>query len=421
MLAPPAPTAARLPAPVRRLIAGVAVSSFGTGLTLPFTLILLTEVRGIPLRTTGLLLAVPGVVGLLAVPVSGALIDRLGPRAVLRGALTLQAVGNALLAVARTPAQALPALVLIGAGLGPSFPAVGALLSGLAPGPLAQRAFGVQFTALNASIGLGGLTAATVVDVERPGTFTLLYVANAVSCLVYALAVPAAARAAPRRGEAEDPPTYREVLADRTFRRVCLTSLLFAFTGYAALDAGLPAFARVVGQVSPSVIALVFVVNTALIVGGQLLVVRLLQGRRRSRALAGAALAWAVSWGVLALVPGLPPAGRVAVVLLFGALFGLGETLMAPTLQPLVNALATDRLRGRYNALSSACFSIAFVVSPAVSALLISRDLALVWLALLVAGCLASAVIALALGGRLTPAQDGLTVEADDPAVRLGT
>jgi len=414
------PAADRLPAPVRRLVAAVGVSSFGTGLTIPFTLILLSEVRDIPLRSTGLLLAVPGVVGLAVVPLSGALIDRIGPRVVLRTSLLLQAAGNALLAVATTPLQALGALVLLGAGLGPSFPALSALLSGLVPDPgRQQRAFAVQFTVLNACIGLGGLTAATLVDVERPATFVALYLANAVTFLVYALAVPRPPGGRlPDRG-AGPPPAYREVLADRTFLRVCLTSLLFAFTGYAALDAGLPAFARVVGGVSPSVIALVFVVNTALIVLGQLLVVRLLAGHRRSTALAASALAWALSWGVLALVPVLPPAGRVAVVLLFGALFGLGEILLAPTFSPLVNALASDRLRGRYNALSSACYSIAFVVSPAVSALLISHDLGLLWLGLLVAGCLGSALLARGLRRRLTAVQDGLTEEAEDATVRL--
>ncbi|MCW2606832.1 MAG: major facilitator superfamily 1 [Frankiales bacterium] len=412
---------ARLPPAVRRLIAGVAVSSFGTGLTLPFTLILLHEVRGIPLPTVGLLLAVPGVVGLCAVPVSGTLIDRLGARAVLRAALVLQAGGSALLAVADTPLQALPAVVLVGLGLGPSFPAGNALLSGLVGTTAgAARAFGVQFTVLNASIGLGGLAAASIIDVERPRTFVILYAANALACLVYAAVLP---RPAARRvAEAhEDEPSYREVLADPVFRRVCLVSLLFALTGYSALDGGVPAYARVVGAVSPQAIALLFVVNTAVIVLGQLAVLRLLRDVRRSTALAGAALVWALAWALLLAVPALPGPGRVAAVLLYGGVFGLGETLMAPVLGPLVNALATDRLRGRYNAVQGATFSIAFVVGPAVSALLVGSGLGLVWVGLLVAGALASAALATRLRRRLTREQDGVghVLVPADPAQAL--
>jgi len=130
------------------------------------------------------------------------------------------------------------------------------------------------------------------------------------------------------------------------------------------------------------VIALAFAVNTAVIVAGQTLVVRLLRGRRRSRALAGSAALWAVSWGVLLLVPDASSTGRTTVVLVFGGLFGLGEMLLAPTLSPLVNALATDRLRGRYNALSGATFSIAFVVSPALSAGLVGAGFGVGWLLL---------------------------------------
>lgn len=160
------------------------MSSFGTGLTLPFTLILLHEVRGIALPTVGLLLAVPGAAGIIAVPVSGALVDRLGPRIVLRGALVLQALGSALLCVADSPLTALPAVLALGVGLGPTFGAQSALLSSLLPDPKAQgRAFAVQFTALNAAIGLGGLVAAAIVDVHRPATFVVLYAVNAVTAL----------------------------------------------------------------------------------------------------------------------------------------------------------------------------------------------------------------------------------------------
>lgn len=397
----------RLPREVRRLIAGTGLNSFGNGLTLPFTLIFLHEVRGIALPTVGLLLAVPGVVGLLAVPVSGALVDRLGPRTVLRIALAAQALAYLAIAAAHTPVAALPGVVLLGVGQGPSFPASNALLSGLVQGGWAARAFGVQFTVLNACLGVGGLVGATFVDVARPSTFLLLFVTNAVSCAGYGLLLPRPAARQPH-GAGADAPSYREVLADPVFRRVLVVSLLFALTGYSALDGGLAAYGRVVGGVSPRVIALVFVVNTVVIVLGQLTVLRLLRARRRSEALAGAAAVWAVSWALLLAVPLLPHTGRVAAVLAYGGVFGLGETLMAPVLGPLVNALATDRLRGRYNATQGATFSIAFVVGPALAALLVANGLGTAWVAALVVGCLLSSALAVRLRRRLTPQQDGL-------------
>lgn len=411
-----------LPRPARRFIGTVAVASFGTGLTLPFTLILLHEVRGIDLSTVGLLLTVPGIVGLAAVPVSGAFVDRLGPRVVLRVVLALQATGSVLLAFATTPATVLPALVVLGLGIGPSFPTANALLSSLVQGSGSQaRAFAVQFTALNAALGLGGLAASAIVDVSRPLTFEVLYLGNALACALQAVALPPAGRLVPREHGGPQP-SYREVLADPVFRRVCGLALLLALTGYAALDAGLPAYARVVGHVAPSQVALVFAVNTVVIVAGQLLVLRLLRNARRSTSLAVAALLWGASWALLGLVPGLSSSGRLAVVLAFGGLFGLGETFMAPALQPMVNALATDRLRGRYTAMSTGTFQIAFVVSPAIAAVTIANGLGSAWLAGIVVLCLVCAVTARGLRHRLTPEQDGVPAppgQVADPAESL--
>jgi len=401
--------AAPLPPAARQFIATVAVARFGTGLTLPFTLILLHEVRDIPLPTVGLLLAIPGAIGLAAVPVGGALIDRLGARWVLRACLVMIAVGNVALAVATTPLVAFVALTLVGVGTGPSFPASAALLNGLVEGPIqVQRAFGLHFTALNAAIGVGGLVGAAVVDVERAVTFEALYLANAVAVLAQAVLLPKGTGAAHRPAEDEEKPSYREALADPVLRQVCLVTLALALTGYAALDSGFPAFARVEGGVSPSAIALALVVNTAVIVCGQLLVLRLIAGRRRSTALAVGAALWALSWGLLGLMPGLDGGTAVLLVLVFGGVFGVGETFTAPTLQPLVNALATDRLRGRYNALSSLMFSVGFVVAPAASGFLIGHDLSGVWLGGMVALGLLAAGSAVRLTRRLTPEQDGL-------------
>ncbi|MFN2537450.1 MAG: MFS transporter [Mycobacteriales bacterium] len=390
-----------LPPAARRYLLSVLVSRFGTGLTLPFTLIMLHEVRGIPLPTVGLLLAVPGAVGLAAVPLGGVLIDRFGARAVLAGCLLLQASGQAALAFATRPSLVLVALLLNGIGLGPSFPAGNALLAGLVTeASQVGRAYGLQFTAINAAIGVGTLVSSAVVDVHRAGTFEVLFVGCAVACVTAALLLPRTARRA--RPVDAGSSSYRVVLADVVFRRVCLASFLFAMTGYAALDSGFPAFARVEGSVPPATIALAFTVNTVLIVSLQLPVLRWVRAWRRTQALALAAVLWGLSWLLLGLHASTP------VVLVFAALFGLGEVFMSPAMQPLVNALASDELRGRYNALSGAMFSVAFVVSPALSGLLIGNDLGGVWIAFLVIGSMGTALVLLSLRTRLTDLQDGL-------------
>jgi MFS family permease len=390
-----------LPPAARRYLLSVAVSRFGTGLTLPFTLILLHEVRGIPLPTVGLLLAIPGAVGLATVPLGGVLIDRFGARTVLAGCLLMQAAGQASLAFATRPGLALIALLLNGVGIGPSFPAGNALLGGLVSEPSqVGRAYGLQFTAINAALGVGTLVSSAVVDVHRAATFEALFVACAVACVIQVLLLPPAVRRS--RSADAGPSSYREVLADKAFRRVCMAAFLFAMTGYAALDSGFPAFARVEGSVSPSTIALAFTVNTVLIVSLQLPILGWVRHWRRTQALALSASLWGLSWLLLGLHPSTP------VVLVFAALFGLGEVFQSPAMQPLVNALASDQLRGRYNAMSGAMFSVAFVVSPALSGVLIGNGLGWVWIAFLVGGSVLTASVLLSLRSQLTDLQDGL-------------
>ncbi|HEV7147888.1 MAG TPA: MFS transporter, partial [Pedococcus sp.] len=67
----------------RWLLSTVAVQTLGRGLTLPFTVIYLHEVRGISLDFAGLLMAFIAVVALAVTGPGGALTDRLGARVML--------------------------------------------------------------------------------------------------------------------------------------------------------------------------------------------------------------------------------------------------------------------------------------------------------------------------------------------------
>lgn len=405
---------------VRRLVLGNTVSAIGTGLVLPITLIYLHRVRHIPLPTTGLLLAIPGIAGLVAVPVSGALMDRIGARRVLAACMLLLSVAQVGLAFVHTPTWAAPALLVQGIALGPTFPAFGTLLGELTSDGAQQRAFAINFTMLNAGIGVGGLVGGAVVGVDHPFTFQVMFLGNALATTVaglLVLSVPEPPRAAVH-AEHQRSGGYRQVFADRLLRRLVVLSLLLAMTGYAALDSGLPAYANVEAGVSARVIALALSANTLMIVIAQLPVLRLLEGRRRTHAIATVGVIWAGSWLLFGccVLPGSHTA-RDALVLTFAALFGLGETFMAPSITPLINTLAPEHVRGRANALSSGMYSVAFVISPAISAAFIAAGLGGVWIGLLALGGFVVTGAALLLSRRLAASQD---VAQTTPAPEAG-
>jgi MFS family permease len=409
----------RIPQPARIVIAGDAVAALGTGLILPLTLIYLHQVRGIRLPVVGILLAMQAAIGLIAVPFSGALMDRIGARKVLAGSLIGQAAGAVGLAWTHSVLTAIPVMVIFGASMAPRFPAFMTLLAGLSPRPdEQQRAFAVNFTVLNAGIGIGGGIGAAVASVHHPASFQAMFLGNAVCCLLFAVVLAKLPEMRPPHSAQAAKVGYRDVLANRPLRAVVIATLVLAFTGYAALDAGLPAFATVEAHASVRLVALALTANTALIVVAQLFVLRLVRALRRSRALAMVGLIWAVAWAVFGLAGlGLPHAARITCILAFAVLFGLGETFMAPTISPLVNSLADDRTRGRANAVSTGVYSLAFVVSPTISTGLIAAGLAGLWIGLLSAGCLATVGIGFSLGRRLTAEQDRVTTaKLVDPA-----
>ena len=179
----------------------------------------------------------------------------------------------------------------------------------------------------------------------------------------------------------------------------------------------MPAFARAVGEVSTRTLGLAFAANTLVIVVLQLVVLSRIEGRRRTRVIAVMGVVWAFAWlalGLSGVVPGT--LGAAVLVAACASVFALGETLLQPTIPALVNDLAPDHLRGRYNALSSGAFQLAAVIAPVVSGVLISQALGEVYIGILVVGSLVIGAIAiLRVEPQLDPRVNGVHVPPDAP------
>jgi MFS family permease len=380
----------------------------GTGLVFPFLIIYLHQTRGLALPVVGGMLAAAAATGLIVVMICGALLDRVGARLVLGAILLGQVVAEVALAWAHNTTTAWLAVLIYGATWTPMFSAISTMLHGLTPEPsLQQRAFAVNFTAQNMAIGIGAAVAAVIVRAHHPGTFQALFLANAISCLLFALLLPALPNLRRTRVVNESRVGYRDVLSHRGLRLMILASLLLAFTGPSTFDSGLPAFASVAAHISDHAIALSFTINTAVIVSMQMLVLRLVRRHRRSSALVVVGLIWAVSWALLGFAEVVDgPGWRIVILFAFVSLFGVGETFVIPTMGPLINSLADDRIRGRANAMSGSAFSLMLIVCPAMVTLLVAAHLEAVLIALLSLGSLGTVAVAARLRATLTDEQD---------------
>ena len=382
----------------RRILLGTCLNALGNGFVLPFLVIYLHEVRHISLPLTGAIVAVMGAVGLVAVPLYGTLIDRIGARLVQLGALLMSCAGAVLLAFAVHPVVAAAAAGLLGLGTAGFWPAGSALVAELVDSDARPRYFGLSFALLNLGIGLGGVAGALVVREGHPGTYQALFLGDAVTFLVFVgilASLPGVGGPQRRTDEADDTPaSYLRLVREPVFRRVIALQLVIVLAAYSQLDAAFPAFARQL-HVSTRVVGLAFAVNTAVIVTGQMWVQRRSAHLRRTRAFGLTMAWWAAAWLVLAVADLLPEGNWVAAAMFaYMAVFATAEMIQSPLMPAIVNDLADPHVRGRYNAAVSWSWSIGNVIGPVIGGAVLGAGLHALWIGLGILGCVAGAVMA---------------------------
>jgi hypothetical protein len=129
--------------------------------------------------------------------------------------------------------QAFPIGILSGAGAGTWLTMQSSLLAAITLARLRPAAFAQQRVAAN--VGLGGLVGGLIVTTSNPGTFTTLFVVDALTFLAYTLFL-ARVPVPPVEAGFGRPRGYREVLRDRPFVRFAGVNLLFIVSTVSMLN-----------------------------------------------------------------------------------------------------------------------------------------------------------------------------------------
>jgi len=393
--------APRLPRDVYILESGALVNAFGNGVVLPFLLIYLHDVRGIPFGLAGAAAAVQSVAGLASGFAGGTLSDRLGPKRVLLGALIVMTVAFALMPLIRSALDAFLIYTLWGIGSGSFWPSQSAMLAGLTPATKRAPAYALQRLAMNVGVALGGVTAGLIASVGDPGSFTVLFAINCATFLAYFVVLTRVR--APALHEERAGGSWRAVLQDRVFTRFTLLNAAFMTAGISLAVEILPAFGKNVAHINEREVGIVFAIDSIAIVLLQLPVVKLAEGRSRMRGLALMGILWAGS--LLAVgAAGTWAHTTTAFAILIAAMlvFAVGECLHGAIQAPLSVDLAPPRLVGRYLAASSISWQIGWIVGPAAGGVLLQHRPLVLW--------------PLAAGANLVFAALALRLERDLPA-----
>lgn len=408
IVAAPRALLAGLPAPVWVLESGALINALGSGFVTPFAVIYLHNVRGFALGESAAIVAVISIVGVVSGPLAGTASDRFSARAVLAVSLALMAVGFAGFPFVRAPWQGFAAAIVAGAGNGSFYPSQSTLIGGLVSSEQRHVGFSLVRMMANLGYGIGGLLGGFVATTSDPGSFDILFFVDAGTFLGYIGVLWFVPDPPPEPDRpAHEPPgpgSYRNVLRDRAFVRLLAINAALVAGGYSLFETLVPAYAKNQAAVPEKLIGAFFLVNTAVIVVCQLPITRLIEGRRRMRALSLAGVAWAL--GALIVLAGgtaLSGAAAGAAMMLAYLVFSLGACLQSAVVSPTAADLSRPRLMGRYLALISFTWQLGLGVGPAAGGYVLQAYAPAVWI-LGAAVSLAGAAGALALERRLPDA-----------------
>jgi MFS family permease len=194
--------------------------------------------------------------------------------------------------------------------------------------------------------------------------------------------------------------------------RLSVLGFVLFFACYGQFESGLAAYGTEAAGIEPATLGYALAANTAVIVIAQFLVLRFVERRRRTRVIAAVGLIWAVAWlfaGYAGLGHGSQAMATAAFISTY-ALFGLGESMLSPTVAPLVADLAPPTMVGQYNSAFALVKQLALAVGPAVGGPM-GATLHAPYIVAFVLCSLGISVLALRLGKRLTPAQDQPALE----------
>jgi MFS family permease len=380
------------------------VSATGGGLVQPFLIVYLTQYRHIAVASATAALSLIAAGSIVGALTSGFAVDRVSLRRVGLVYLTIVSAGTAGFAAADSTWSALATSAVYGFGLGGGGTVLNAAVAESAPeGRSTSALFGAKVAAVNAGVGIGVLLGALLVDVFGSGVFPAMYLADGASSLtvVGAFAVVVTATRRGSRSGAQGNAAKEAKAAPRTAgaRRtgplllvtLATAGVLFA-VGYGQIQSTVPVIATS-AHVTSSMLAVTFFVNSVFIVVCQAAFASWMDSTAPGRVLAWGALSWVAVWAVFfPLVVSRSFVTSTALLTVAMTTFAVGEVLIGGALPAIVNNLADDTNRGRYNGGLSLATQTGQVVGPLAGGALLAGGRAGLLVALLAAGCLLSAL-----------------------------
>ncbi|MFB4279152.1 MFS transporter [Nonomuraea sp. MTCD27] len=371
--------------PSAALVCSLLLTSVGSGLFLPLSIVYFTVLTDVPLAMLGVLL---GAANAVAIPIplwAGVLADRYGARRLVIGAQLLQALSFLAYARVDEPVGIFLASAAGAVGVRFYWSSIFTLIADHADHHASARKdlwYARANIARTVGIGAGGLITGLLVADGQPGAYHAVAYACFACFALAALALAAVPRPwrpsrpsrLPRPSHPPGPPRrlerpvpglvgYRALVKDRAFMGLTALNSLFALSTL-MLGLALPTFVTAAMSGPGRLTSAVLVGNAILIALLGSTITRRLAPYRRTRVLCAAAGLWS-GWGLaLAAVTQGHGAWPVAALVVSTLLFTVAEVMHAPASMALAAELSPAQARGRYLAVFQYSFVVAEIIAP---------------------------------------------------------
>lgn len=349
------------------LVGSLLLTSLGSGLFLPLSLVYFTTLTRIPLALLGTLL---GAANAITIPVplcAGALADRFGARPVVIGAQALQAASFLSYVWVDSPVEIFLAAMVGAVGVRFFWSSVFTLIADCTDRADARQDlwYARANIARTVGIGAGGLVTGLLVAGGGADAYHAIAYASC-ACFTVAAASLTAFLRMPRHhrtGAATPQFGYRDLVKDRSFLGLTAVNTLYALSTL-MLGLALPTFVHAVLHRSARLTAAVLVGNAVLIALLGNSVTRRVAPLRRTRVICAAGGLWACWSLALGGIAYGRTAWAVPTLIAATLMFTLAEVMHAPASMALATDGAPPRARGRYLAGFQYSFVIAEIIAP---------------------------------------------------------
>jgi MFS family permease len=372
----------------------------------PFLALYLAGPRHLTATTIGVVLACFGAGSFASQIIGGYLADRVGRRFTLVLGMVGTAVCFMLLASVRDLALIGVTAVFTGLLIDLYRPALTAAVADLVPAHARPRAYALIYWAINLGVATAGILGGLMAD----RSYWLLFVADAVTCLAFAVII---ARAVPEtRPQSTDAHSggYSRVLADGVAMGL-FVAILLGTTVFMQQLVTLPLAVRASG-LTATAYGVIYAVNPITVIVAQPLVMRLVDRLKVVPTMAASVALIGVGFGLTAFADSIP---LFALTVFIWTVGEIGFNAVGPA---LIVEIAPVELRGRYSGLIGTAFGGAALLGPLAGTWLFGVSPNLLWLACLLAGALSGAAV-LGLGPAIERRRAALrTADPDGVAVK---